>query len=498
MDWINKMWKAFGRLAVSGTIFLIKGHVHNKKTGAQFLDKGEIAEFLSKKNTGLLLDGESLRLSEKESFQNVLYAARVGAGKTTKYIIPNVLDKADMKCSIVVHDPKGEVFELTSGFMKSKGFNIVVFNPNDLTNSNYFNPLLEAKSDVELEQIAETIIWSGNPSEGDKYWNNGATRIISVLIKVLALGDKKYFNLPNIHHLFQNFGVCGEGLDDFMATHAWNPKYPNDPYLINEWKGALTGNKEAIQSFVGICLTSLKLLSNREIRQFFSNSDYDLSTMRKEKTVIYFITPPDQQQYYSFATSLFFRAIFNACMKKEALSKNTMPIYCLYDEFGNSYVTDFVSVANTLRGYKVSLSIILQSISQLESKYGKATASAIHGAFNTNVCLDSSDPSTAEHFSLLSGRVRETQLRSHHANSRDSFGNMLDQNTEYREFNLLNSNEVRTLESDETLIISRNRNPVKIKITSYFENRKFRKMSSFPPEYVQSKKYAHVPLVEII
>lgn len=71
---------------------------------------------------------------------------------------------------------------------------------------------------------------------------------------------------------------------------------------------------------------------------------------------------------------------------------------------------------------------------------------------------------TANYFSDLSGRVRERQLK------RDD-----KEQTDYREYCLLNSNEVRTIDENEALIISKNRNPVKLEVLPYFKNKKFLK-----------------------
>ena len=463
------IFKKLGRIAFKVTEFIIRGKILNSKDGARFLESHEVGDFLSSRNKGLLLDGRKSRLSVSESFQNVCLSARVGAGKTTKYIIPNVLDKANRDVSMVVHDPKGEVHYYCSGYLKSHGYKIIVFNPQDTSESNLFNPLTEARNQIELEQVAETLIWSGNPSDGDAYWNNGATRILSVLIKCLSFGDRKYFNLANLYFLLQNFGDMGKGIEHWVGGNCRDPMFPDDRSVLDEWHGALGGNEEAVQSFVGVCLTSLKALTNRDLKIFFSKSDYDLKNLRREKTAIFFITPPEHQKYYSFVTSLFFRSVFNECMRNEHLSGKSLPVYILYDEFGNSYISDFVSVANTIRGYGVSLSIILQSISQLGMRYGQKTAEAIQGAFNTNICLSSSDPVTADYFSNLSGRVRERQIRRFD-----------DTNSDYREYNLLNSDEVRTIGDNESLVISKNRHPVKINVTPYFANRVFKKASIFP------------------
>ena len=124
----------FLRSAASKTVEnLVFGHALRRRDGARLLTKSETGQLLSSRNTGLVLDGHKGRLSERESFQNVCVVARVGAGKTSRYIIPNVLDKARRNCSLVVNDPKGEVFEATSGYMQANGYRVLTLNAEDLT-----------------------------------------------------------------------------------------------------------------------------------------------------------------------------------------------------------------------------------------------------------------------------------------------------------------------------------------------------------------------------
>ena len=72
-----------------------------RKEGSRFLTQKETGTLLSPRNKGLLIDGEAGHLTEQQSFQNVCVVARVGAGKTSRYIIPNVFDRAQRKCSMV-------------------------------------------------------------------------------------------------------------------------------------------------------------------------------------------------------------------------------------------------------------------------------------------------------------------------------------------------------------------------------------------------------------
>ena len=449
--------------------FLLDSQSLKSKSGAKFANRWDYRSYLSSKHKGLLLDGQSLRLSERESFQNVCVIARVGAGKTSQYIIPNVLDKANHNCSMVINDPKGEVYEQTSKHLKDKGYNILVLNPEDLQGSDRFNPLWELTNPIEIEQLAHILITSGNKNANDPFWNNGAIRFTSLFLKCLlnaAEENPGYFTLSNLYYLFQNFGDDGQVLDDFMIRYTANPHDPNDASLWNEWRGVLTGNEDGIKSFILNAITALKALANRNIANLTASSTFKLSDLRRRKTVIYFITPAQHAEYYGFLTSIFFQSVFNLAMRKLP-ARNDLPIYVLYDEFGHSTLPNFVSTANTIRGYKVSLSIVLQSISQLSARYGKDYAASILGGFNTYLTYAGADPETARFFESIIGRVRERSRQN-----RD------DKQEKYQEYNLLNSNEVRTITNHQALIVSSNRDPVLLNVLPHYANKNYVKALS--------------------
>ena len=431
-----------------------------EKSGAQLAKPKKQKDFIGKHHKGALVDGHCLRLSEDETSKNIVVIARTGAGKTSRNIIPNVLAKRNSEASIIINDPRGEVFAATSAAMQDGGYTIIVINPADPEVSARFNPLAEARDDIELEQIAEIIVKAGNPHDKDAFWNAGATRLVSVLLKALrnlerATGQP-VLTLANLTFLLQNFGADGSPINDWMANASIDPDDPHDASLWNEWKGALTGNPEGVQSFVLNALTALRAMSNRNLAWMTSASDFSLQDMRRKKTCLYFVTPAQHQDYYSFLISVFFRSVFNAAMRQMP-GKSDLPWHMLCDEFAHSTLPGFVSTANTIRAYKCSLTIVLQSISQLADRYGRETAYAIQGGFNTAMTYPGADPQTAQFFEGIAGKVRERQ--------KESWTRHTDQ---YREYNLLNASEVRTLPADTALLVSANRQPLLLKTKPYF------------------------------
>lgn len=91
-----------------------------KRSGARFQGEQESSGLLNSRNTGVVLDGEGRkRLSLNDSFQHIAIISPTGAGKTTRYVAPNLLTLDD--CSIIVTDPSGELYQKTSGAMRQRG-----------------------------------------------------------------------------------------------------------------------------------------------------------------------------------------------------------------------------------------------------------------------------------------------------------------------------------------------------------------------------------------
>ena len=157
---------------------------------------------------GLLLNGLRDRLSLKNSFIHSLVVARTGGGKTSSFIIPNILI-AD-NCSILTTDLSGELYEKTSGKMKEKGFNIVTINLIEPQKSSMFNPLASLETDQEILEVAEVLISSGNQNSKDPFWDNGAKTLLFIVITCLVNqkrkeGTSEFCNLPNVRFLLNNF-----------------------------------------------------------------------------------------------------------------------------------------------------------------------------------------------------------------------------------------------------------------------------------------------------
>jgi type IV secretory pathway TraG/TraD family ATPase VirD4 len=118
----------------------------------------ERRRFLGKSNDGLVLH-KGRRITPQESFKNLALVAPTGSGKTTRYVIPNLLV---LQGSAVVTDPSGEIYRATAGHLKKQGFKVEVLQPADAMRSRHFNPLTYLDGHQELGELARTLAEYGN------------------------------------------------------------------------------------------------------------------------------------------------------------------------------------------------------------------------------------------------------------------------------------------------------------------------------------------------
>ena len=271
------------------------------------------------------------------------------------------------------------------------------------------------------------------------------------------------------------FGENGSALDDWVVEHSINPRDIHDKSIINAWIGLSKNNKNMLTSYATIAKTALKQLNNREIQKLLARNDIDFNSFRKQKTALYLIVPANQQSYYQFLIDVVYTRFFTVMMQKLP-GANDLSVYCFLDEFGSSYINDFQALINNIRKYRVSLSIVLQSISQLDSKYGK-NADAIKGGLGSYLVLSGADYVTAKEISDIIGKKLLIQ--------RNNFTEIEQQ---YHELTLLTPDQIRTLGSNQAVFLSKNRHPIIIDITPFYQNSLFKSAVSKKPYSIPENK----------
>jgi len=431
-----------------------------KDKGSTFIDEKAARKVINSSNQGLLLDGKNLRLSLKDSFTHCMVVAPTGAGKTTRYVIPNVLTLDD--CSMMITDPSGEIFAQTAGALQAKGFDIKVLAPGDPHHSMCYNPLANISSFQQIQELSKALVRSsvvGEISPQDQFWYDGAADLIAVLIRCLGVAGREHLHLGNIVHLLQNFGIDGQGLVDFIEKYA-------DEATTGQFMGLISGNSKVTSSYVSTALNALSQLNDPNLAALMSRNDLEFSDLRRRKTALFVIVPSQSLNHFKFFLNLLYTDFFSQMMSVlprhlRARGETALPIYCMMDEFGHMSLPNFAMTSTTIRNYEVSLSIILQNFTQLQSAYGKAEAQTIiDGGMQSRVFYPGLPPGTAREVAEYLGESIKHLVR-------------WDGQYEEKRKNLLPQDRIRTLPDNNSIFITGNKLPMLLQTVPHFENKRF-------------------------
>ena len=354
-------------------------------------------------------------------------------------------------------DPSGTLYARTSGDLARRGFDVVKLDPIDLAGSIGFNPLSRAASSPEMQEIAHILIRTQNAgAKVDPFWIAGAEEIVGVLIKCLKNhpGADRYANLANLQYLLQSFGK-GDVLLPFVAANA-----PDDS-TYNTFNGFISQNEKTMQSILSQAKSALTMISDPDVARLTARSSFDFERLRSRKTALFLVFPQNRVSYYSLLANLFYTQLFHFCLDDQLFRADGLPIYFLLDEFGHLTIPDFPAIITTTRARQISLSIVLQSVSQLEERYGKQGAHTIlHGGVASRVFFSGMDIDTA---TMLSKTIGETRFERVDAGG----------NVRVEHEHLMSPVALRAMPDDQVLYLFANKRPTLLEVKPYYERAEF-------------------------
>ena len=431
-------------------------------------------KFLASKNTGFRVAPKT-RLSLQDSYKGVLIVAPPGSGKSTSFIIPNILEL--WKASAIITDPSGEIFLSTNGNC-SRTHQIQVINFQNIEKSLHFNPLKFAHTTEDLHVIAEIIANHSNPKESDRFWSAGASEIIHLVLLALRHsaneGNERMNTLYQLRKVLEKIAPLEQQHEDirqFMGKNLTSEQYAT-------YKSWISKDEKIVLGHLASALASLDLWkeSSYDVAKLTSWNTLDLSQIRKTPTVVYIISSASSIKRLSLVYKLFYYQCFRWFAEGYNSSQN-IPLYFFLDEFGNigriPYLSSYI---NTVRKYRISFVIVLQSLQQLESNYGKEYASTILEGINTKIYLSGiHDIATLRYVEALLWTKTTLDVTKGYE-ERKAIAEPL-----------LRASNVRMIGTNEAIMISGNKRPIRMKVQPYYQNKRLLRLSRSPPQTTQSR-----------
>ena len=428
---------------------------------------GEQYTVLSNKK-GIILAEDNYLPVDKRGNVNVLVVGGSGSGKSASYSIPNAYQ---LLGSYVFTDPKGELYDRTAGYLKSKGYEIKVLNLVKPQYSDGYNPLMHISSEIDVDVIANTIVKGQKTGDGgsDPFWDDSAEMLLKALI---------YYLMATRPEEEQNLASCAELVRAANSNGGSNllteliSKLPYDHPARMNYKSIEIAPEKTYSSILSTLQSKLGKFDSKEIAELTSTDTINFEDIGNKKTAVYVISS-DTHTAYDFLLTIFFsqmiQQLYNYADDNGGALK--VPTYFILDEFANiGKIPDFDKKISTSRSRKISFSVILQNLDQLEAVYEKSYETII-GNCDTHVFLGSNSYKTVEYFSKALGE--KTIERDSISINRDRQYFKTGQSTSDQVMAraLMTPDELRRMDNDLCIIFEKGIKPVKANKYYYFKHK---------------------------
>jgi len=401
-----------------------------------------------------------------------------GSGKSASYSIPNAYQ---MLGSYVFTDPKGELYDKTAGYLKKNGYEIKVLNLVNPQFSDGYNPLMHISSELDVDVIANTIVKGQQTDSGkaDPYWDDMAEMLLKALIYYLiATRPEEEQNLASCAELVRAANNNG---GSNLLTELIN-QLPYDHPARMYYKSIEIAPEKTYGSILSSLQSKLGKFDSKEIAELTSTDTINFEDIGTKKTAVYVISS-DTHTAYDFLLTIFFsqmiQQLYNFADKQGGALP--LPTYFILDEFANiGRVPDFDKKISTSRSRKISFSVILQNLDQLEAVYEKSYETII-GNCDTHVFLGSNSQKTVEYFSKALGEktISKDQL-SKNRDKHNFWTQGYNASEQIMARALMTPDELRRMDNDLCIIFEKGLKPIKTRKYYYFEKtRMIRDLQSY-------------------
>lgn len=463
---------------------------------AGFMPKKEMTEVLDlvgdvKKHGGTILgkmDGKAVCVPRETRLNaNMAIYGASGSMKTRAFCVNRILQSAARGESLVITDPKSELYEKTSEYLRSQGYEVKVFNLVTPEASDSWNCLCEIEGEELMAQLfCDVIIKNTGSERGDHFWDSAEMNLLKALVLYVERGFKP--EEKNIGEVYNLLTLCSENklnnlFDEIPSTHP-----AKAPYAI--FKQA----SETVRSGVIIGLGSrLQVFQNQQIRNITAYDEIDLELPGK-KPCAYFCITSDQDSTFDFLSSLFLSFVFIKLVRYADKhcpdGKLPVPVHVLGEELtACGVIPDLSRKISVIRSRNISMSCVFQNLAGLQNRYPYNQWQEILGNSDIQLFLGCVDELTAKYISDRSGEVsiNVTSKAKQLGTWRVS-----DYTPEYRETSgvgkrkLLTMDEVLRLPINKALVIIRGRKVLQVDKFDYTSHPEADKL-------IPCKASAHIP-----
>ena len=346
-----------------------------------------------------------------------LVIGSTASGKTESIVQPMVKTLAKAGESMIITDPKGEIYERNAEELREKGYNIVLLNFRNPQNGNCWNPLtlpysLYKDGNVDkatelLDDLAKNILYDESSKGQDPFWENTSADYFTGLALALFEDAKEEEINLNTINLMTTVGEEKIGGTTIMKEY-FSDKDQSSPAYINV-ASTLMAPADTKGSILSVFKQKIKLFSSKQnLSEMLSHSDFDMKDIGKKRTAVFIIIHDEKKTYHPLAT-IFVKQCYETLVDVAFENGGKLPFKTnfILDEFANMPpLKDADAMVTAARSRLIRFTFIIQNFAQLSDVYGKEKGDTIKGNCGNWIYLISSELSALEEISKMCGEVK--------------------------------------------------------------------------------------------
>ena len=387
--------------------------------------RGKAAAVQARPASGLLVGANALKTPTAgwvlERDEHALIMAITRAGKTRRVILPSIgIIGMAAQDSIVITDPKGEIYEYTAEWLKSQGYQVVRFDlidpkPGRSAQMNPMDPVSLAMAHgpagwplaAEAARDIAHLITFGGPSlvSTEPIWINGQMGLMTALILLVA--DQAPDGAKHLGSVLSALITLGE--NEGQALNVAVGKLPPGHPAKMAYGAVKLAKDKTLASFFTAVAAALNIFADPALIWVTEKTTVDVAALGQtdgRPTAVFLEIPHEKKTRYPIA-SLIVNQIFRdltAVARQHPETRLPRKVSFLLDEFGNMpQFPDFDQFIMVSAGMGMRLVMVLQNLEQLKKHY-QDTERTIRGNAGTWLFLRTSDLQSAEELAKISGQ----------------------------------------------------------------------------------------------
>ena len=436
-----------------------------------------------------MLDGKAVCIPEEPRINgNLAVYGSSGSMKTRSFCMNRILQAVVRGESLIISDPKSELYEKSSEYLRDQGYCVKIFNLVSPENSDSWNCLSEVEGQELLAQIFVDVIIKNttNNGKGDHFWDSCEMNLLKALVLYV---DQSYAEQNrNIGEVYRLLTLSGESDLDSLFENL-PPTHPaKAPYSL--YKQA----SDTVRSGVIIGLGSrLQVFQSELIKKITTRDEIDLELPGQERCA-YFLVTSDQDSTFDFLASLFLSFCFIKLVRYADKNceggKLPVPVHILGEELtACGTIPDLSRRLSVIRSRNISMSCVFQNLAGLQNRYPLNLWQEILGNCDAQLFLGCTDELTAE---FISSRTGLASVSVSSKSKQLGTWRISNYTPEYRETSgvgkrpVLTPDEVLRLPITQALVIIRGQKVLKVDKMDYSKHPEASKLRS-------CKASAHIP-----